>query len=74
MTYKGYNIYANAKSYSLWSIDDDGKLHELEHEFEGYDFISYTFGNDEILDGEFGDFESLSECKNAIDGLKVRSK
>jgi hypothetical protein len=71
MTYKDFTIYANAQSYSLWSIDDNGRLNELEHEFEGYDFISYTFGNDEVLDGEYGDFETLDECKQAIDKLGV---
>lgn len=74
MTYKGFKIYANTKSYALWSINDDGRLDELEHEFEGHDLISYTFANDEILDGEYGDFETLTECKKAIDGLKLTAK
>ena len=69
MRYKDFTIYANAKSYSLWSVDDDGTLYEFEHEFEGYDLISYTFANDEIQDGEYGDFETLDECKKAIDKL-----
>ena len=71
MTYKGYTIYANTKSYALWSIDDEGKLNELEHEFEGHDFISYTFGNNDIFNGDNGDFATLEECKQAIDKLVI---
>lgn len=70
MKYKGCNIYANAKRYTLWSLDNEGRLNELEHEFEGDDIISYTFANNEILDGEYGDFETIDETKKAIDKLK----
>ena len=71
MIYNGFEIYANTKSYALWSIDNDGRLNELEHEFEGHDLISYTFANDDILDGEYGDFETLDECKKYIDKLNA---
>ena len=71
MKYKDFTIYANAKSYSLWTVDNEGRLHELEHEYEGFDLISYTFGNDDILDGEHGDFITLDECKKYIDNLNI---
>ena len=70
MEYKGFKIYANTKRYALWSVDEDGRIHELEHEFEGDDVISYTFANDEVLDGEYGDFETVEQTKQAIDRVK----
>jgi len=71
MTYKGFEIYANAKSYSLWTVTDDGKLCNFEHEYEGYDLISYIFVNDEMSGDEFGDFLTVNECKKAIDKLEL---
>ena len=69
MTYKDCEIMANAKQYSLWSVDETGKLDELQHEYEGADIISYTFQSDKhnILGGDFGDFETIEQTKKAID-------
>lgn len=66
MEYKGIKIYASAKSYSLWSIDEDGRLDELEHEYEGFDLIAYTFGMDGNDEWEY---DTIEDCKKKIDEL-----
>jgi hypothetical protein len=70
MKYKNdFEILANCKRYTLFSLHDDGSLNELEHEFEGDDIVGYTFKNEklDIIDGDYGDFNTILECKNFID-------
>lgn len=70
MEYKNFKIMANAKSYSLWSIDDDGRLDELEHEYEGYDLLSYVIISDKYkVDEGSGDYTTLDKAKQAIDKI-----
>lgn len=66
MEYKGIKIYASAKSYSLWNVDEDGRLDELEHEYEGHDLIAYTFGMDGNDEWEY---DTIEDCKKKIDEL-----
>ena len=68
MKYKGIKIYASAKSYSLWSVDEEGRLDELEHEYEGYDLIAYTFGID---DNDEWEYATIDDCKAKIDELLI---
>lgn len=70
MRYKGFNIMANTKSYSVWSLDDKGQLKDLEHDLGGHYVISYIFSNDDILGGEYGDFSTINDTKRAIDKLE----
>lgn len=73
MIYKDFEIVANTKSYDLYSLDNEGRLEYLKHSFEGADVISYTYtNNDDVLDGEFGDFETIEKCKKAIDDLRSK--
>lgn len=63
MKHKGVKILANCKQYSTWLLDEEGRLKEVEHSFEGADIISYTFGWGET------DFETIEEVKKQIDTL-----
>lgn len=69
MKYRGFYLAANTQKYALWHIDSEGELAEHIQDFEGNDILSYTFLSDEILDGEYGDFETVKECKEFIDKL-----
>lgn len=71
MEYMDVKIYANAKGYSLWSIDEDGRLSEMEYEYDGWDIIGYTFtlDSDEYPSVEY-EFETLQECKDKIKEIK----
>jgi hypothetical protein len=62
MKYKDFNILANAKSYSLWTIDNDGRLDEHKYDFEGFDLISYVIESDKYgIDESNYDFKMLKE-------------
>ena len=75
MKYKNFKIMANAKSYSLWSIDDDGRLNELEHEYEGYDLLSYVIISDKYkVDEGGGDYTTIEKAKQAIDKIIEEDK
>ena len=53
-----YTIVAECKTYSEWSIDENGKPTVHEHDFEGVDVVGYKIirdGDDCIFDHE--DFE-----------------
>ena len=69
MIFKGIKIYATARSYSPWSIDEDGQLDELEHEFDGYDLIAYTFSMDNNTYGGEWEYDTIEDCKAKIDEL-----
>jgi hypothetical protein len=63
-----YEIRADAKSYSEWSVDENGKLNELEHEFEGHDIIAYKIVNLKNLD-VFEDDLTFEEAKERLTAL-----
>jgi hypothetical protein len=68
-----YILRADTKSYSEWSVDSEGKLLYLEHDFEGYDFLNYKILDknlDTVFEGE--DFEETKRELNRLNKQKNR--
>jgi hypothetical protein len=65
-----YEIRADCKSYSEWTVDESGRLLYCEHDFEGTDIINYKIV-DENLDSVFED-ESFEVCKKELAKLNKK--
>lgn len=73
-----YEIRANTKSYSEWSVDENGKLLFLEHEFEGHDIIEYKIIDIDDRAEVFESIETFQEAKDILkklnEDLKIQKK
>lgn len=68
MEYKGYIIMATCKTYSEWSLNEDGSLGYKEHEFQGADVIEYK-ALTEYSELVIESCQSIDEIKKEIDEL-----
>lgn len=69
---KKYEIRADAKMYSEWEVDDNGKLTYQHHEFEGADLINYKIidiSEDSESDDPVFESESFEETKKELNRL-----
>ena len=64
-----YEIRADCKSYSEWSVDYEGRLAFMEHEFEGSDIIAYKIIEIDTLNMVEDGFKSFSEAKEYLEKL-----
>lgn len=71
---KTYEIRADAKKYSEYEVDENGKMTFETHEFEGADLINYKIiRTDEDSDSDDSVFESenWNETKAELESLQI---
>lgn len=69
---KTYEIRADAKKYSEYEVDENGKLTYEHHEYEGADLINYKIvrtDEDSESDDAIFESESFEETKKEIERL-----
>jgi len=72
---KKYEIQADCKSYSRWSVDEKGDLQWIEHEFEGVDILSYCIvdiSDNSQSDDAIFESESFEKVKKELKRLTCK--